>query len=413
MPCLVHGHLRMNSKTLVQLGLMTLLLGLPMKLLAISSPDRHSVIYDTVYYDPTDVSQECSGGTDQLSEDTVPQPYNDLFEEAAAKFKTDVALLAAIFWVEHHGIGAKWDPKSWPDHKGPWASSTVGASGPFQFMPDTWGYPPDYTPGYAIDGDKDGDREIQDLTDSAYSAANYLSANGGKVGAEVGNPDLDVPQKPSFSNAIWHYNHDPAYVKTVLEAREGILKGGGASASGSSGTCATGNWIWPIAKKDYLGLSTCWNTSRILNGNKYHHGGLDISAGRGVDALAADGGTIEEVNLDASNGNGIYVVIKHGGKFWSVYKHLLEAKVKKGDQVNQGDVIGAVDSTGTSTGDHLHFNIQDRGGVSGSVEDGGTLNPLDYLPEDGRNLETGNPDLGKCIPGDKGQTGNGIQVINT
>lgn len=182
--------------------------------------------------------------------------------------------------------------------------------------------------------------------------------------------------------------------------------------TGATSGCES-SWIWPIEKKDYGGVSACWNTKRILNGNPYTHAGLDIGAARGIDVLAANTGSVSEVNLDKSNGNGIYVVIKHASGFWSVYKHLQKASVKEGDSVGQGDVIGTVNSTGTSTGDHLHFNIQEVGGVVGSVEAGGSLNPLDYLPEDGRNLDTGKPEVGTCIPGPKGDTGTGTQIINT
>ncbi len=74
--------------------------------------------------------------------------------------------------------------------------SPVGARGPMQFMPATFAQ-------YAVDGDGDGRRDIEDLEDSVYSAVNYLCANG------AGDPER-------LWSAIWHYNHSPTYVRKVL-----------------------------------------------------------------------------------------------------------------------------------------------------------------------------------------------------
>jgi hypothetical protein len=72
--------------------------------------------------------------------------------------------------------------------------SYKGAFGPFQFMPETWAR-------HAVDGDGDGRKDPFNVTDAAYSAANYLLHKGGRD---------DLPK------AIWHYNQDPRYVKRVL-----------------------------------------------------------------------------------------------------------------------------------------------------------------------------------------------------
>jgi membrane-bound lytic murein transglycosylase B len=78
------------------------------------------------------------------------------------------------------------------------STSYAGAQGPMQFMPATFA-------AYAVDGDRDGDKDIMDPADSIYSAAHYLCANGAGHGT-VG-----------LHNAIWHYNHAEWYVALVLK----------------------------------------------------------------------------------------------------------------------------------------------------------------------------------------------------
>ena len=61
----------------------------------------------------------------------------------------------------------------------------------------------------------------------------------------------------------------------------------------------------------------------------------------------------------ASAGN--YIMLSHGGSVYTVYMHLSSMSVSKGDTVSRGDKIGAVGSTGYSTGPHLHFGIRING----------------------------------------------------
>lgn len=75
--------------------------------------------------------------------------------------------------------------------------SVSGAQGPMQFMPATFAR-------YAVDGDRDGRRDIWSPADSIFTAAHYLCANRGGTG-----PD-------GLRQAVWHYNHAEWYVDMVL-----------------------------------------------------------------------------------------------------------------------------------------------------------------------------------------------------
>ncbi len=104
-------------------------------------------------------------------------------------------------------------------------------------------------------------------------------------------------------------------------------------------------------------ISGIYGSQRILNGVKKNpHGGLDIAAPQGTPIKATTGGKI----LLAAKGlyyTGNIVIIDHGYDLQSMYIHMQDINVKKGDLVKQGQVIGTVGSTGRSTGPHLHWNI--------------------------------------------------------
>ncbi len=88
---------------------------------------------------------------------------------------------------------------------------------------------------------------------------------------------------------------------------------------------------------------------------KRPHRGTDYAAPRGTPVYAAGDGRIVEAGYTRSNGN--YVFIQHGEGFKTHYLHLNKKRVKRGDRVTQGQVIGTVGSTGAATGPHLHYEF--------------------------------------------------------
>ena len=90
----------------------------------------------------------------------------------------------------------------------------------------------------------------------------------------------------------------------------------------------------------------------------------------GAPLAAAAGGTVVLAAWD-SWGLGYHVIVDHGNGFRTTYAHLSDIWVVQGQWVNQGEAVGALGSTGYSTGAHLHFELW-AGGVP--------VNPLAYLP---------------------------------
>jgi murein DD-endopeptidase MepM/ murein hydrolase activator NlpD len=115
--------------------------------------------------------------------------------------------------------------------------------------------------------------------------------------------------------------------------------------------------IWPI--KGNLGhISQLFGENpNPFTGENYVHRGIDISTYRVGDPIVATAdGQVVSVNFDAT-GFGNFVVIRHKHGFYTRYGHLLSFRVKTGDRVEQGDVIGYIGNTGRSTGPHLHYEV--------------------------------------------------------
>ena len=96
-----------------------------------------------------------------------------------------------------------------------------------------------------------------------------------------------------------------------------------------------------------------------VTGSDHLHNGVDYAASEGTDVYAASPGVVSKVASDSSSGN--YVEIDHGDGRSTLYLHLLNYATQLGAQVAEGDLIGAVGSTGRSTGAHLHFMLKLNG----------------------------------------------------
>lgn len=89
-------------------------------------------------------------------------------------------------------------------------------------------------------------------------------------------------------------------------------------------------------------------------GGEFHRG-LDMAAAQGEPIYASKAGTVTVAEFHYSWGN--YVAIEHEEGMTTLYAHQSQYVVKAGDQVEQGQIIGYVGSTGNSTGSHLHFEV--------------------------------------------------------
>jgi murein DD-endopeptidase MepM/ murein hydrolase activator NlpD len=128
----------------------------------------------------------------------------------------------------------------------------------------------------------------------------------------------------------------------------------GVPGSGRSG------WSWPVALGVAQRLSSGYGVRRDpFHGGRAFHGGIDIAAAIGTPVLAAADGEVIEVRQDSRFGK--YVGIRHPDGTISRYGHLSRQTVREGQRVKAASMVGAVGSTGRSTGPHLDFRVS-RGG---------------------------------------------------
>ncbi|RYD58280.1 MAG: M23 family peptidase [Sphingobacteriales bacterium] len=90
------------------------------------------------------------------------------------------------------------------------------------------------------------------------------------------------------------------------------------------------------------------------------HAGLDFAAAMGTPIYATGDGTIATTAYD-DGGYGNHVVINHGYGYQTLYGHMIKIKVKRGQRIQRGQVIGWVGSTGKSTGPHCHYEVIKKG----------------------------------------------------
>lgn len=89
------------------------------------------------------------------------------------------------------------------------------------------------------------------------------------------------------------------------------------------------------------------------------HKGVDFGAPAGTPVMASGEGVVAKAGWNGAYGN--YVMIRHNSDYSTAYAHLSKVNVKAGQKVKQREVIGAVGSTGRSTGPHLHYEVIHRG----------------------------------------------------
>ena len=130
---------------------------------------------------------------------------------------------------------------------------------------------------------------------------------------------------------------------------------------------AGGKMLWPAEKGTYIS-SYFGNRLHPIHKVWRMHNGIDIPAPGVSEHTGGQLRTVIRATWDS--GYGWYIIIDHGGGISTLYAHARELVAKAGDKVERGQVIAKVGTTGTSTGNHLHFEVR----VNGTP-----VNPLNYV----------------------------------
>lgn len=159
------------------------------------------------------------------------------------------------------------------------------------------------------------------------------------------------------------------YKKLYEEARrqEESLKSSLNYSKSGSEYLGTGQFCWPAPSYIKLTSPYGYRIHPVYKTKKFHSG-VDLAAPGGSNILAADSGKVISAGWNGGYGN--CVVIDHGNGISTLYAHASVLCVSKGQSVTRGSVIAKVGTTGTSTGNHLHFEV---------LINGKTTDPMAYI----------------------------------
>jgi murein DD-endopeptidase MepM/ murein hydrolase activator NlpD len=129
--------------------------------------------------------------------------------------------------------------------------------------------------------------------------------------------------------------------------------------------------IWPVKRNKRAIMTSRYGYRKDpFTRNLSFHDGIDISAPYGSPVVATGKGTVIFSGWDKYLGN--CVKIDHGGGMVTVYGHMQKTTVNEGEQINKGQEVGKLGSTGRSTGAHVHYEVR----INGKAVD-----PEKYLAE--------------------------------
>lgn len=210
--------------------------------------------------------------------------------------------------------------------------------------PDTTGelgFPRSLWETYKLDGDGDGKIDPNNPYDAIFSLAHYLRSS---------------PPGTDESLAAWFLDANDAALVHSKEAEYAAM------------LFFHQNWLWPLI--GYMTISSPYGsrTDPVTGEQGMFHDGIDIPSPRGTPVLAIRNGKVIQV-VRSSGGYGNFIRLQHDDGIQSIYAHLSEISVRKGQEVLQGELVGRVGSTGKSTGNHLHLGLS---------QDGLSFDPLLY-----------------------------------
>lgn len=119
--------------------------------------------------------------------------------------------------------------------------------------------------------------------------------------------------------------------------------------------------IQPVSNKDLKRIASGfgYRIDPVYKTSKFH-AGLDFAAPLGTPIYATANGTVETAG-NTGNGYGNHVIINNGYGYSTLFGHMFRIKVRPGQKVKRGEVIGWVGSTGKSTGPHCHYEVHRNG----------------------------------------------------
>ena len=218
--------------------------------------------------------------------------------------------------------------------------------------------------------------EIQQQYDEAKDQLNALDKESDEYKALISKQEAELLE---LSNEIEEYiknsGSSSADKEETPEEKPGEDKeeeNDNPYVDGNTPVSSSG-MIFPLNVPNVYVSSPYGMRTHPITGEYKMHSGIDFSAPNGTvnlkPILAVKDGTV--IFAGTRGGYGNYIIVDHGKGITSCYAHCSSISVTKGQTVKQGQTIGKVGDTGSSTAPHLHFEIR---------IDGATTNPANYIP---------------------------------
>ena len=153
----------------------------------------------------------------------------------------------------------------------------------------------------------------------------------------------------------------------AAERKQQEKNSGYSNNAGASVITGNGTFTHPCPGYTYISSEFGYREQPIA-GASTNHKGMDFAAPAGTPIYAAASGTVTSASYSGNAGN--MIVINHGNGLQTYYMHCNSMYVRAGQTVSKGQNIGAVGSTGNSSGPHLHFQV---------MQNGTPVNPRNYL----------------------------------
>lgn len=195
--------------------------------------------------------------------------------------------------------------------------------------------------------------DIETLSDDAQAEYDAIAEEEAKAEETL----QEAIRKRAAEQAKYNQNNNSNNGGGGNSGGSGGNSGGGGSSGGGSATSLS-NLQWPVPSCTLITSRFGYRVAPTTGASTYH-GGLDIGAGMGASIVAAGAGDVIYAGANGSYGN--CVMIDHGNGVVTVYAHMSSIGVSYGQYVTAGQYVGAVGSTGVSTGPHCHFEIRING----------------------------------------------------
>ena len=195
--------------------------------------------------------------------------------------------------------------------------------------------------------------DIETLSDDAQAEYDAIAEEEAKAEETL----QEAIRKRAAEQAKYNQNNNSNNGGGGNSGGSGGNSGGGGSSGGGSATSLS-NLQWPVPSCTLITSRFGYRVAPTTGASTYH-GGLDIGAGMGASIVAAGAGDV--IYAGANGGYGNCVMIDHGNGVVTVYAHMSSIGVSYGQYVTAGQYVGAVGSTGVSTGPPCHFEIRING----------------------------------------------------